>query len=300
MRDLTYRPTSSAHVGIRSDYSQSLGLVIKEIDNPYYSQIVAGARAYANDRGYTILTSSSEGDYLSEQRIVDLLTRKDVDGLIIVPLLDERADLSHLFELKRRNFPFVLLEAIRGIRASVIDINNVEASKKATARQIEQGHKQIVHFAGPTYSMHSEERVEGVRRAYSESSLVFTDDAVGPVGAYPEDGYRAGLKYFRNAETPRSTAVTCYNDLVAIGTLRALTELGISAPDEVSMVGNDDIELLQYLPLKLTTIRVPRYEMGYKAAELLIRQIESQEELPPQRIDLEAELIIRGSTRSLS
>lgn len=299
MEELNYRPRSSARNGFRSGTARSLGLIIKEVDNPYYGQIVAGARAYANERGYTVLTGSSEGDYEAEQRIVNVLKAKDIDGLIIVPLLDEKADLSYLFELKRRNFPFVLLEAVRGVPASVIDIDNVEASKKATEYLINNGHEHIIHFAGPSYSTHSEERVEGVRRAYSESSLVFTKEAVIPAGAYPEDGYKAALKYFKKAAASHPTAVTCYNDLVAIGVLRALNELGLEVPGDVSVVGNDDIELLEYLPLKLTTIRVPRFEMGRQAAELIVRHIESREKLPPERIDLESQLVVRESTRSL-
>lgn len=299
MEELNYRPRSSARNGFRPGSNRSLGLIIKEVDNPYYAQIVAGARAFANEGGYTVLTGSSEGDYEAEQRIVNVLKSKDIDGLIIVPLLDEKADLSYLFELKRRNFPFVLLEAIRGVPASVIDIDNVEASKKATKYLIDHGHESIVHFAGPAYSTHSEERIEGVRRAYSESSLVFTDDAILPAGAYPDDGYKAALKYFKEAGKSRPTAVTCYNDLVAIGVLRALHELNLAVPDDVSVVGNDDIELLEYLPMKLTTIRVPRFEMGRKAAELIIKHIESHEKLPPERIDLESELVVRESTRAL-
>jgi len=300
MEDLNYRPRASARNGFRPGADRSLGLIIKEIDNPYYGQIVAGARSYANDRGYTVLTGSSEGDYEAEQRIVNVLKSKDVDGLIIVPLLDEEADLSYLFELKRRNFPFVLLESIRGVPASVIDIDNVAASKAATEYLIENGHERIVHFAGPHYSTHSAERIEGMRRAYSETSLVFSKDSIIPTGAYAADGYRAALEYLRSVGRSRATAFSCYNDLVAIGVLRACNEMGLDVPGDVSVVGYDDIDLLEYLPLKLTTVRVPRFEMGRKAAELMIKHIESKEKLPPERIDLEAELVIRESTRNIA
>lgn len=299
MDELNYRPRASARNGFRPGAARSLGIIIKEIDNPYYAQIVAGARAYANERGYTILTGSSEGDYEAEQRIVNVLKSKDVDGLIVVPLLDAEADLSYLFELKRRNFPFVLLENIRGVPASVVDIDNIVASKRATKFLIENGHTRIVHFAGPAYSTHSEERIEGVRRAYSESSLIFRDDVIIPAGAYLQDGYAAAMKYFKEAGADRATAVTCYNDLVAIGVLRALNGLGIGVPDEVSVIGHDDIELLEYLPQALTSVRVPRFEMGRKAAELIIRHIESRDKPAPERINLEAELVVRASTRAL-
>jgi LacI family transcriptional regulator len=277
---------------------RSLGLVIKEIDNPYYGEVASGARAAAEQAGYTLLVMSSEGEHDSERRAVELAQSKGVDGLIITPVLDQTADLSHLFELKRRNTPFVLLEEVLGVQASLVDVDNQGASRKAVEHLIGQGHARIVHFAGPAYSMHSQERIDGVRRACSASHIIFGDDDVVPAGAHAEDGYRAGTEFFRDlARSERPTAVTCYNDLVAIGLCRALSELGIRVPDDVSVIGFDDIQLLEYLPLRLTSVRMPKFEMGQRAAQMLIRHIESRETLPPQKVYLDAELVVRDSTR---
>ncbi|HEX8393873.1 MAG TPA: LacI family DNA-binding transcriptional regulator [Longimicrobium sp.] len=279
---------------------RSLGLVIKEIDNPYYGEVVTGARAAAEEAGYTLLVMSSEGAHASERRAVELAQAKGVDGLIITPVLDHTADLSHLFELKRRNLPFVLLEEVLGVQASLVDVDNESASRKAVEFLISQGHASLVHFAGPEYSMHSQERIDGVRRACSASHIIFGDDGVVRAGAHAEDGYRAGLEFFRSRPAAeRPTAVTCYNDLVALGLCRSLDELGIRVPDEVSVVGFDDIHLLDYLPLRLTSVRVPKFQMGQVAAQMLIRHIESRETLPPQRLYLDTELVVRDSTRAL-
>jgi DNA-binding LacI/PurR family transcriptional regulator len=279
---------------------RSLALVIKEIDNPFYGEVITGARATAEEAGYTLLVMSSEGAHEAERRAVELLQRKEVDGLILTPVLDVDADLSHLFELKRRNFPFVLLEELRGVPASLIDVDNEEASQRAVEFLIEQGHTRIVHFAGPEYSSHSQERIDGVWRACSGSHVIFTDADVVRAGAHLADGYRAGLEYFGGrAAAERPTAVTCYNDLVALGLCRALAELEIRVPHDVSVVGFDDIQCLDYLPLRLTTVRMPKAEMGRRAAQLLIRHIESREALPPQKVYLEAELVVRDSTRPL-
>jgi DNA-binding LacI/PurR family transcriptional regulator len=279
---------------------RSLALVIKEIDNPFYGEVITGARAIAEEAGYTLLVVSSEGGHGAERRAVELLQRKEVDGLILTPVLDVDADLSHLFELKRRNFPFVLLEELRGVPASLIDVDNEEASQRAVEFLIEQGHTRIVHLAGPEYSSHSQERIDGVRRACSGSHVIFTDADVVRAGAHLEDGYRAGLQYFRDRPAAeRPTAVTCYNDLVALGLCRALAELGIRVPDDVSVIGFDDIPLLEYLTVPLTTVRVPKFEMGRIATQLLIRHVESKESVPPQKVYLEAELVVRRSTRRL-
>lgn len=282
---------------VQARAGRGLGIVVKELDNPYYAEVVAGVRAVADRLGYSLLVASSEGDPEAERRAVELLRARDIDGLIVTPVLHEQADLTHLFELKRRNFPFVLLEEVLGMRASLVDIDNVEASRLAAEHLLALGHTQIVHFAGPAYSMHSRQRADGMRRAASASHLVFGDEHLVSAGAHLADGYRAGLAYFGAlAAHERPTGVTCYNDLVAIGLCRALAELGLRVPDDVAVVGFDDIPLLEFLPIPLTTVRVPKQRMGELAAEMLVRHVESREVVPPQRALLESALVVRAST----
>jgi DNA-binding LacI/PurR family transcriptional regulator len=300
MARLNYRPSALASGRRASRGGRALGLVVKEIDNPYYGEIARAVLAEGRIHGYTVLVTSSEGDYQAEQEAIQLLCEQCVAGLIVTPTLDARADLSHLFELKRRNFPLVLLEDVRGVRASLIDIENVEGSRLAVEHLLAQGHVRIVHFAGPEYSSHSRERIEGVYRAFSGSPLAFPDDAIIPTGAHLEDGYRAGLAHFGERDAgDRPTAVTCYNDLVALGLLRALAELDIAVPAQVSVVGFDDLQLLDYLPISLTSVHVPPAEMGRRATELLLRQIDARGELSPLSECLAGRLVVRGSTRAL-
>jgi DNA-binding LacI/PurR family transcriptional regulator len=293
---LNYRARGMADVA-QVGNRRSLGLLIKEIDNPYYAEIVAGIRAYGLERGYAVVVASSEGDHRSEREHTEMLRRQGVAGLLVTPVMSSDTDLSHLFELHRRNFPFVLLERIQGLQASLVDVENAEGSRAAVEFLIKQGHQRIVHFAGPDYSMHTKERIDGVRHAFSRSALVFPDDAVVAVGAHAVDGYRLGLAYFRDRTGPdRPTAVTCYNDLLAFGLIRALRELALRVPEDVSVVGFDNLSLIPYSGIPLTTVNVPKVEMGQKATEMLIRLIESDEALPPERHMLRGELIVRGTT----
>jgi LacI family transcriptional regulator len=298
VEEMNYRPSGRAQ-RVGGPKTRSIGVVIREGDNPYYADVIAGVRSVADRQGYTVLVASSEGSYDAERQAVELLREKDVDGLVLYPVLNEDTDLTHLFELKRRNFPFVLLGSIRGVQASLIDTDNVAASRRAVEYLISLGHTRIIHFAGPSYSMHSQERSDGIYRAFSGSRLCFTEDAIVPAGAHLEDGYRVGLEYFgRCGEQERPTAVTCFNDMVAIGLCRALAELGLRVPEDVSVIGYDDVPLLEYLPVPLTTVHVPRFEIGETAAEILIRHITSCETLRPEKIDMQAELVVRGSTRA--
>ncbi len=271
IRELNYRPSNQ---GARSrPRHRCVGLLIKEIDNPYYLEIAAGINAFCRKQEYSVLVASSEGDCAAERTAIESLTEQGADGLVITPVLDEDTDLSHLFELKRRNYPFVLLEDIRGIKASLVDVENVEASRQAVQFLIQNGHTRIVHFAGPSYSMHSQERMDGVRRAFSRSALMFNEDAIIRAGAHLEDGYRTGLAYFgeKRRAPDRPTGVTCYNDLVALGLCRALAELGLKVPEDVSVVGFDDLAMIPYMGIALTTVHVPKVEMGERAPWLLGR-----------------------------
>lgn len=297
--ELNYRPRAAAQNGFQADLNKSIGLIIKESSNPYFADVIAGARERGNEKGYTILSASSEGNYDYEQKIVDVFKNKDVDGLVVIPVLESGADLSYLFELKRRNFPFVLLEEVQGVQASLVDIDNEGASKMAVEHLLDRGHERIVHFAGPEYSMHSMERVRGIRQAFSESPLVFSEDLIVQAGARLRDGYQTGMAYFEEISgEKRPTGVTCYNDLVAVGLMRALRELGIDVPEEVGVIGCDDIELARYISTPLTSIRVPKFDMGYQAVDILIDQIESGQAVTPKKVHLNAELVQRESTRS--
>lgn len=298
MAALNYRPSRSARRGFRPVTRRCISFVLKEAQNPYYAEALRGIQEVAGEAGYVVFVSSSDGRHDLEHNIVEQCVERELGGLIITPIRDDDSDLSHLFDLKRNNIPFVLLEQVKGIRASLVDVDNVKASCEAAQHLITQGHARIVHFAGPQYSEHSRERVDGVRRAFSESHLVFDDAVVVHAGHSAEDGYRAGRVYFDAIGDARPTAVTCYNDLVALGLLRALRELGIAVPDDVSVVGFDDLRILDFFPLALTTVHVPIYEMGRRATEMLIRQIENQDESPPEKVFLDAALVIRGSTRA--
>ncbi len=299
IRELKYRPQAAARHRLSRDKMRFVGFVLREIGNPYYSEIITGAESFLRDRGYITLVAATEGDFHAEQRIIKLFTVLDVDGILLTPAMDGDTDLSHIFDLKRHNVSFVLLEEIRGIQANLVDVDNVQGAKSGVRHLMELGHQHIVHFAGPPYSLHSQERLDGVRSAYSESALAFSDRLVVPAGDSLEDGYREGLRFFREcAPEHRPTGVTCYNDLVALGLCRALDELGLGVPEDVSVVGYDDLKLLHYLSAasRLTSVRVPKFQVGRTAAEILHNQIEIREDIPLRKVYLHAELVIRETT----
>jgi LacI family transcriptional regulator len=301
MKELHFRPQGIARNLRNGNQDKSIGIIIKDVNYPFYTAIASGVRDYASSKGYSLLITSSENNHQSEKRFSQFFAAKDIKGAIIAPLVEGTAEIEHLFKLKMINYPFVLLEDVRGIQANVVAIDNSKAIKKAVKYLMDHGHTRIVHFAGPPSSSHTEERIEGFRHAFSESTLAFNKDMIVSIGSRHEESYGNTVEYFRNR--PRSkypTAIVCFNDQQALAALTALKELNIRVPADISIIGNDDIAYAKIYPVPLTTIRAPQREIGQRAAELLIRNIESSKLLPVERVLLETELIVRESTRDIT
>lgn len=301
VKELNYRPWGGGRdEGSRAQKLRTISLLVRELDNPFYTAIALGAMRYASSKGCLVIVASSEGDHAYEEKITESFLGKHIKGAIVAPVLEGKAEIEHLFRLRRLNFPFVLLEDVKGIQANVVSIDNIKAMKGAVKYLIDNGHSKIVHFSGPRHASHTYERIDGFHRAYSESQLVFRNEMIVPTGAHLEEGYHRCLEYFSTRSRDEyPTAIVCYNDLVALGVISALGEMHIRVPEDVSVVGNDDISFSSRTPLQLTTIRAPLFELGRKAAEILIRNIESHDSLPIEKVVLDAEFVVRESTKAL-
>lgn len=284
----------------------SIGFIAKESCNPFYEEIFREARAPLKREGLTLVAAASEGNPQTERDLIDAFRDRQVRGLIMDPVLEKGSDLSHLLSLQRSDIPFVLLERVRELRAPAVSMDSTSAMKRATRYLIEHGHERIVHFAGPAYTQHARDRLQGVRAAFAEAALPLSNCSVVPAGARIKDGYQRGRHFFR--EQPQAdwpSAAVCFNDLVAIGLMRALREESVHVPEDLSVLGCDDIPAAAQQPISLTTMRVPgRSSMGMWAADLLLRQLHRAEGDATKKVCLTkvlptAELVERNSTRAL-
>jgi LacI family transcriptional regulator len=301
MKELNFRPKGMARNLKNGNQDKSIGIIIKDLNYPFYTSISTGVKEYANDRGYSVIVASSENDHECEKKLTHLFSTKDIKGTIIAPIVAGTAEIEHLFKLKMINYPFVLLEDVKGIQANVVAIDNLRAIKKAVTYLIESGHTKIVHFAGPAYSSHTQERIEGFRHAFSESALIFKKDMIVPVGSHYDESFAHTMEYFKNKNrSDYPTAIVCFNDQQALAVMTALKELNLRVPEDISIIGNDDIFYAKIYPVPLTTIRAPQQEIGRKAAEILISNIESPSLIPNERVVLETEFIIRQSSMVLN
>lgn len=293
IKKLNYRPNEIAR-SLSSRKTRTIGLVIKEIDNPYFARIMKGVFDVCRERTYTVLLGSSELSPAQERQSIEALSSQRVGGLIISPLQGTEVDFTWLADLLRDRYPLVMLGQVKNYHTTVVDIDNVQAALQAVEYLIGLDHRDIAYFAGPSYSSHSEDRLQGYQQALMKHGLPVRPELIVQAGSDRELGYQAGLRLF-SAPGLHPTAVFCYNDLVAIGLINALAELGITVPGQVSVIGCDDLEVSRYFRVPLTTIHVPAYEIGRAAAEMVIHDLEDENGANPQIILYEARLIARHS-----
>jgi LacI family transcriptional regulator len=293
IRKLNYQPNQIAR-SLAVQKTRTVGLVVKQIDNPYFTKVMRGVLGFLSERGYTVLLGSSELSPEKEKESVETLLRQRVDGLILSPLQGRGADLSYMSKWIQDRLPFVLLDKVPNISANVVDIQNANAAEEAVSHLIQLGHKRITYYEGPDYSLHNIERLNGYQRAMMKEGLQIFPFSIRKAGVYIEDGYRAAMDQFSRSEE-KPTAIFCFNDLVAIGVMNALSDLKIPIPEEVSIIGFDDIEFCRAVKVPLSSVRIPAIDIGKTAAGLLLKQIENRGLYLKEVIELKASLMLRAS-----
>jgi DNA-binding LacI/PurR family transcriptional regulator len=277
--------------GLRRDYTNMIGMIIPDITNPFFPALVRAAEdvSYAHD--YQLVLCNSDNDPRKEENYLTTMQSYLPAGLLLIPAID-----SLLREQPIRNgrpTPTVCIDRKpQGWKCDTIYAGNESGAYAATLHLIDHGHRRIAVIGGPSHLANARERVRGFRRALKDAGIELPDAFV-KIGKFDRtSGLEAGLSLLRPASRP--TAIFAANDMMAMGVMLAVRELGLRCPEDVSIVGFDNLEIVDLLQPPLTTVRQPVYTLGVKAAELLIQRISGSTE-PPKDIVLETELIRRGS-----
>ncbi|MFC7546765.1 substrate-binding domain-containing protein [Plantactinospora sp. GCM10030261] len=287
--ELGYQPNDVAR-SLVGKATQTIALLLPDIANPFFPELVKGVQTVADQRGHLLLLCPNADD--EEKAISDLalLRRKQVDGIILVTgaLSGER------FAPAAAGLPVVLMDrAIAVPHASLVAVDHRAGARLATEHLLALGHRRIAHLAGPANLPVTAERQAGWADALRAAGVDPDDCPVLP-GDFQEDGgWAAGRTLI--GQRDRFTAVFAANDLSAIGLLAAFTDAGVRVPAEVSVVGFDGIHLSAYITPKLTTVAQPIFELGQRAAEVLLDRIAGNA-TPTDPIILTTTLIAGGST----
>lgn len=292
MDALGYQPNAIAK-SLRQKSTKTIGLVISDISNPFFTSLIRGVEDSVNASGYNLILCNTDEKPEKEHTYLHVLHQKQVDGIIMAPTGSNRGYLSGLVE---KGFPLVFIDRrLDGFSCPSVLVDNENGAYHAVSHLIRLGHRHVGIVIGLQDVSSTVERLNGYKRALSDHGLPFDPALVQPGGSKVGSGLEAGLKLLDASPCP--TAIFATNNLMTIGVMHALQERSIRCPEELAVVGFDDFEWASAFRPFLTTVAQPVYEMGRAAAEALIMRIRNKT-AKVKNVTLECRLIVRESCGS--
>jgi LacI family transcriptional regulator len=299
IQELAFQPCAVAR-GLATGKSRSVGLIIPDIANPFYPPLVRGIESALFKRGYGLFLCDSDKDVGKEKEHIRSLLEKRVDGVILSSVISDcdcQLDL-----LEERGTPFVLLDRIIETRkgGAAVYLDNRRGAKIATDHLIRRGVSRLLFINGPEDLALSKLRLLGVQEAWNEGPGERKPIILRHGDYTATSGESIVVELLEGTGgKPHFNGIFAANDMMALGALRTLKKWKIRVPQDVGLVGFDDVEAAQYVDPPLTTIAQPTFEMGKKGAELLLRLMDGEK--PRKRIVvMEPRLVIRGSTGDIT
>lgn len=293
VQDLGYRPSGIAR-SLVTKRTGTIGLIVPDVSNPYFSGIAHGVAEIANEEGLSVLLCDTAEDPQHELNFLNVLEEKQVDGVVIAA---PRQRAENVVPLLARHHSVVVVNRVfdteLGYSASGSVINNdLEGGQMATDHLISRGHRVIGFLAGPSNSYGGQRRYLGYKASLEKAGLNHNDQIVRYCPPTVGGGRAAALQLL--TEHPQVTALFCFNDMVAFGAIQAGNQLGRKVPDNLAIVGYDDIPMAAWVTPPLTTCSVPFEEMGRLATRLLVDRIHDCSEGCENQV-LKPQLTIRAS-----
>ncbi|MGB9790188.1 LacI family DNA-binding transcriptional regulator [Thermotoga caldifontis] len=285
-RKLGYIRNSDA-VLFRKGTTKTIGVVFEDSSNPFYAEVFKGIETSARKYGYQVILMNTERDYINELQAVETLLQKRVDGIIISPTQFDSKDIEKLVKL---NYPFVILGVhFEGAKLDEVYSNDAKGGYLATRHLLERGRRKILMLNGFMYKSVARMRYEGYVRAMSEYGLQ------PYMMVEIEEGYESAFNKIMELKDTEFDALFCFNDVFAIAALKALRLLKRRVPEDVAVVGYDDISYAEFVQPSLTTVRIDKFLEGVVAFEMLYERL-SNLRTDPKQVVLDVELIVREST----
>lgn len=284
-----YRASAVAR-GLVTRRTRTIGLVVTTVADPFASEVVCGIEQIANDHGYAVILADSHADPERERKVVQALAERRVDGIIVT---SSRVGAHYLPLLSEMMVPIVLVnDQYPGEFVHSVMIGNRDGMRAAAAHLIDLGHRRIAYIGDKLGYQSDTERLAEYRAALEAAKIPFAEELVVRGDGKPEAAMQAMNGLLTLADAP--TAVCCYNDMSALGAMRAIRVKGLRVPADISVTGFDDLFFAAYTEPPLTTVRQPMRRMGQLATESLLKLMAGADSVPQIRI--EAELVVREST----
>ena len=297
VEELNYHINLNAR-GLKSSKTKTLGVVLPDITKQFFNGVLRGVLDSAEHHGYRVIVLSSYFDYSVERECINSLRGSNVDGIILDSGCDWHNSDSWANELvsyEGRYTPIVSIENI--LDDSLISSVTIDVyywSSKITEYLISKGKRRILYLSGPLHLKHERDRFSGYKQALKDNGLKLNDKLL-ITGDFSASSAYDALNSLLQSKTLKFDAIQASNDEAALGALKALKEHGVRVPEDIMLCGFDNLFAASLVEPGITTINVPRYDIGYEAANECIRHIE-EPSLPPRNIVLSSQIIKRAST----
>jgi LacI family transcriptional regulator len=291
-KELNYSPNQLAR-GLRLKRTNTIGYIIPDISNPFFSSIAKSVEKSARKSGYSILLCDSEENTKIEENLLQLMVDRKVDGLIISPV---GLEVNHLLKISQKNIPIVLLDRyFPELTLPFVTSDNYKGALEAVNMLIDNGHSRIACIQGLINTSPNNDRVKGYIDAHKNHVLQVDKNLIVGDSFGEENGYLETKLLLKQANPP--TAIFAISNLISLGAIRAISEEGLKIPDDISMISFDDQPYSRFLSTPMTTVSQQNSQIGQIAIKLLIDQIESNRQLEPMGIFLPTRLITRDSVK---
>jgi LacI family transcriptional regulator len=294
---INYRPNPIA-LSLKEKRSRSIGIIVCEIANSFFSQAINGIESIAYDKGYNVIIAQSHESY--EREIINLqyLASRSIDGLLI-SVSSETQNLDHLINLHKRGFPIVFFDrVVENLDTHKVGVDNYKGAYDATSELIKNGHLNIAMVAGSEFLSITKERVAGYHQALTDHNITLDASQIEYClhgGMIYQEVESALGSLLSNKNKP--SAIIASADKLTTNCLRYFKSKGLEVPNDIAMIGFSNLDLTDLLSPSLSVIRQPAYEIGQVAIELLIKQIEDKRPTTEfEKIILPPQMIIRESS----
>ncbi|WP_258359280.1 LacI family DNA-binding transcriptional regulator [Moorella sulfitireducens] len=289
VRELNYQPNVLAK-GLKEGRTKTIGLIIPNVRNLVFPAAIKGITDVAKKHGYTVILCNTDEDIETEKAHVENLRKRLVDGLIFSTAT---AASTHILELKEQGFPVVLMIRHLENKVDAVIVDNFKGGYEATKFLIERGYRHIAFINGTLGLDLYRQRFAGYKAALAEAGIAYNEDIVIHGTHDWEDGYRAILTILERDQQP--DAVFAASDPKALGVIKAIKEKGLRVPEDIAVMGYDNLDMSELMDPPLTTMAQPFYEVGQRAAERLIKLIDCKRKPRPLIEKLPAQLLVRVS-----
>ncbi|EGR2425185.1 TPA: substrate-binding domain-containing protein [Vibrio cholerae] len=289
-QQLNYAPSALAR-SLKMNRTKTIGMLVTTSTNPFFGEVVKGVERSCYHQGYNLILCNTEGDNQRMKASINTLLQKRVDGLLLMcsTLEGERLDVFDRYP----DIPIVVMDWGPILFASdKIQDNSLQGGYMAAKHLIECGHKEIGCITGPLIRHQAQMRYEGYKRALAEAGIAINPDWIVESDFECEGGYQAFEKLYQRGKLPSALFVS--NDMMAMGVIQAASQRGLRVPDDLSLIGYDDVHIAKFMTPALTTIHQPKYRLGKAAVDTLLYRLENPD-TTAQVVQLEPTLVVRSS-----